>query len=110
MYKFLHFFFSLNFVLSKATQTCGNTLEDLIHSLETRQSEGHENDVQSKSEESPLDVKDINIDITASCPVTKESSLHPSSVDACEDEDTALYDGMDATASHISEGLRKRNV
>lgn len=62
--------------------------------------------MESKSEESPLDVKDIDIDITASCSVTKESSLHPSSVD----EDTALYDGVDATASHISEGLRKRNV
>ncbi|CAI9576624.1 unnamed protein product [Staurois parvus] len=79
-----------------ANQTCDNTLEDLIHSFAAQQSEVHENNVESKSEESLLNTMDT--DVTAHNPVTGESSLN----DVCEGED-----GSDAT---LSEGLRKRNV
>lgn len=82
-----------------ANQTCENTLEDLIHSFATQQSEVNENDVESQSEESLLNTMDT--DITAHNPVTEELSLN----DLCKGEDD-----VDATASPVSEGLRKRNV
>ncbi|XP_077330396.1 coiled-coil domain-containing protein 107 [Lithobates pipiens] len=80
-------------------QTCENTLEDLIQSFATQQPKVHENDVESKSEESLLNTMDT--DITAHNPVTEELSLN----DLYKGEDDA-----DATASPVSEGLRKRNV
>lgn len=94
---YFYLFFSGN-LPSKADQTCENTLEDLIHSFATQQSEVHENDADSKSEESLLNTMDT--DITANSPVTEESSLN----DLSEGEDD------DAAASPVSEGLRKRNV
>ncbi|KAM5171411.1 coiled-coil domain-containing protein 107 [Mantella aurantiaca] len=85
-----------------ANQTCENTLEDLIHSLETQQSK--EYDEENQNEESLPDMKDS--DITAHTPVTEESSV---SGDLCEGEGDAQSDGADAT-NPVTEGLRKRNV
>ncbi|XP_018428215.1 PREDICTED: coiled-coil domain-containing protein 107 [Nanorana parkeri] len=90
-----------------ANQPCENTLEDLIHSFKTQQSEVQENDVESKSEESPVDLDDA--DITAHNLVTEESSLNASG-ELCEEEDDSQFDGADATSSPTSEGLRKRNI